>query len=308
MKKLLQQLKSAVKSVLKKIYRVRRRIELSRTETKITPQRLKQDLIKLGVTEGDTLFIHSSLKSIGYLEGGPKTLIDVLLEIVTPSGTLIFPTYYLPCGTIYETCKMDDYVFDIRKHGTNIGRLPEAVIKYPNVQRSLHPTHSVSAIGYHSKLITETHHLAPSIFGKGSPWDRFLEVNGKVLGLGVSMGPITFYHMLEDRMADKFPLPVRMAECKLKCKNHNNELVEVPVHPLDIKYLPRRIDNKARKDLRDYFWHEFSSRQLLKIDKVGESTSWMVEGDVFYQHLETLVEQGITIYSTEAQLKARPII
>jgi len=307
MKALLQLTKDSVKKVLKAVLRVRRQFEVKNSAKKITLEQLIEDIAKLGVKKGDTLFVHSSLKSLGYVEGGPRTLIEALYQVVSPSGTIIFPTYYLPGGTIYATCQMDDYIFDPRKHGTNIGRLPEAVLKYPGVERSLHPTHSVSAIGENSKFITEAHHLAPSVFGEGSPWARFLELKGKVLGLGVSMGPITFYHMLEDRLADDFPLPVRMAECQLKCRNENNEVIEVPIRPLDIDFLPRRIDNKGRSDLREYFWQEFTSKDLLTIAQVGQSTSWAIDGDDFYRHLERLNQEGITIYATPEQLAARPI-
>src|SRR5260221_13718575 len=109
-------------------------------------------------------------------------------------------------------CGIEGYFFDPRVHGTNLGALPAAFLKFQGVERSIHPTHSVSAVGPRARDVTEAHHLAPSIFGMGSPWQRCVELNAKILGLGVTMGPLTFYHVLEDMEGEEFPLPVRMTK------------------------------------------------------------------------------------------------
>jgi aminoglycoside N3'-acetyltransferase len=180
-------IKKRVKSVVKQILEHRRRrrsqAEIRRSSPTITFDRLVADFRALGLEPGDTVLVHSSLKSLGYVENGPRTVIKALYQSVSPDGTIVFPAYYLPVGTIYETCKIKDYIFDPRVHGTNLGRLPEEFLRFPGVERSLHPTHSVSALGHNARYLTEAHHLAPSTFGKGSPWDRLIEIGGKVAGL-----------------------------------------------------------------------------------------------------------------------------
>jgi aminoglycoside 3-N-acetyltransferase len=37
--------------------------------------------------------LHSSLKSIGYVEGGAQTVIEAILDVISSSGTLVVPTY-----------------------------------------------------------------------------------------------------------------------------------------------------------------------------------------------------------------------
>ena len=53
---------------------------------------LERLLNNLGVTAGDTLILHTSLKSFGYLIGGAAMLIDTVLNCIGPEGTLVMPS------------------------------------------------------------------------------------------------------------------------------------------------------------------------------------------------------------------------
>lgn len=300
---MLNKLKATVKRILAAIHKRQRVKELAKTRPVVTKADLVRDLKKMGVNPGDLLFVHSSLKSLGFVEGGPETVISALLEAVGAEGTVMLPTYYMPGGGILSTCQIPNYEFDPRVHGSNMGALPDAFLKFPDVHRSIHPTHSVSAIGKHAKYLTEAHHLAPSVFGEGSPWERCWKLNGKIFGLGISMGPVTFYHLLEDRIGDAFPLPVRMPKVfKMPCRDWSGLPVIVPVRALDPIFQPQRIDHKSRKDLRDYFYREFLSSGLLIPGTVCEAQSWYIESQPFLEHLEKLLARGITIYSLPAEL------
>ena len=45
---------------------------------RIDKERIIKDLKDLGLKEGDTVIVHSSLSSLGYVEGGADTVIDAL--------------------------------------------------------------------------------------------------------------------------------------------------------------------------------------------------------------------------------------
>ncbi|HEU4817495.1 AAC(3) family N-acetyltransferase [Janthinobacterium sp.] len=275
----------------------------------VTRAGLAADLARLGIAHGDTLFVHSSLKSLGYVEGGAAAVIGALQDAVGPHGTLLLPTYYLPGGTVRATCDMKDYVFDPRRHGTHMGRLPEAFLASAGVRRSIHPTHSVSAWGRHADALTEAHHRAPSIFGVDSPWQRFIGCEqAKVLGLGISMGPVTFYHALEDAMGDTFPMAVWEEKTELlACLDHAGRRWDVPVRPFDPAIAQRRIDQPGRGDLRDYFAHEFDAAGLRVNGQVGDAASWCIAAQAFYDHLGRLASEHVTIYASAAELAARPV-
>ena len=64
-------------------------------------------LSTLGVTAGDTVFFHSSLKSMGHVHGGANAVIDGFLAAVGADGTVVVPTFKLteregPFGSWYH--------------------------------------------------------------------------------------------------------------------------------------------------------------------------------------------------------------
>jgi aminoglycoside N3'-acetyltransferase len=305
---MLKPLKRTVKAALEALRRRRSERQLRQSGRHVTRADLARDLARLGIRPGDTVFLHSSLKSLGYVEGGASSVVKALQDAVGAEGTLLVPTYYLPAGTVKATCEMEGYVFDPRSHGTNMGRLPETFLREAATHRSVHPTHSVSAWGRHAQYLTEAHHRAPSIFGEGSPWQRFVGLDGaKVLGLGISMGPVTFYHVLEDAMGERFPEPIwEERTYQLPCLDKEGKRWDVPVRPFAPTVAARRIDYAAREDLRAYFREEFERAGLRVNGKVGEGDSWFIPARAFFDHLEKMAGQGITIYSTAEQLAARP--
>jgi aminoglycoside N3'-acetyltransferase len=304
---MLNPIKRQVKALLEALRRRGSANAMRQNRRHVSRAELAADLARMGIAQGDTLFIHSSLKSLGYIDGGATTVVQALQDAVGPQGTLVIPTYYMPGGSIRATCEMRDYVFDVRKDGTNMGRLPESFLACTGIHRSVHPTHSVSAWGRHAAYLTEAHHRAPSVFGEGSPWQRFVDVDhAKVLGLGISMGPVTFYHVLEDAMGAAFPVPVWQDESYLlPCLDQQGQRWEVPVRPFAASIAQRRIDHPSRSDLRDYFQAEFRRTGLLVEGQVGDAASWWIPARGFFDHLQQLSGENLTIYSTADELAAR---
>src|SRR5213082_1002062 len=54
---------------------------------------LLADFTALGVTPGMTLLVHSSLSALGWVCGGPVAVVRALLDVLTPSGTLVMPAH-----------------------------------------------------------------------------------------------------------------------------------------------------------------------------------------------------------------------
>ena len=52
-------------------------------------EHLIADLRRLGVTAGDVLMVHTSLRAIGHVDGGADRVIDALEAAVGPDGTLL---------------------------------------------------------------------------------------------------------------------------------------------------------------------------------------------------------------------------
>jgi aminoglycoside 3-N-acetyltransferase len=151
---------------------------------------LTNQLRALGVTSGDTLMIHASMRRVGKIEGGADALIDALLATVSPGGTLFAyadfePTPQVPFFDVHHSpCAFDHGVF------------PEVLRKRAGVLRSLNPGASVLALGARALALTEPHPLHYG-YGPGTPFERFVECGGKVLLLGSSLDAVTLLHYVE---------------------------------------------------------------------------------------------------------------
>ena len=53
-----------------------------------TQEQICEALRALGLPSGAIVFVHSSMSSIGYVEGGAGTLVDAFLQVLGPAGTL----------------------------------------------------------------------------------------------------------------------------------------------------------------------------------------------------------------------------
>lgn len=152
---------------------------------------LVKDLSALGLKKGDVVIVHSSLKSMGEVDGGANTVIDAIIEVVGSEGTVMFPALsYTPCAKTG--------VFDVRNTPCCVGNIPETFRNRQGVIRSFHPTHSVCAFGKLAKEITETHGLDDTPVGKNSPYQKLINLNGKILMLGCGLRPNTFMHGIEE--------------------------------------------------------------------------------------------------------------
>ena len=58
----------------------------------ITQTQLREGFAALGVPQGGKVLVHSSLRSLGQVEGGADAVIDSLLAVLGPAGTLLVPT------------------------------------------------------------------------------------------------------------------------------------------------------------------------------------------------------------------------
>lgn len=153
----------------------------------ITKDQIVFDLKLMGIAPGDVILMHSALSSIGRVEGGADAVIDALLEAVGESGTVAAST--LSFGE----------PFDAATTPSTVGAISEALRKRPGACRSLHPVHSIAAVGAQAKYLTEGHENATGC-GLGSPYVKLRDMNGKILLLGVDMNRNTTLHALEDVM------------------------------------------------------------------------------------------------------------
>jgi aminoglycoside 3-N-acetyltransferase len=156
---------------------------------------IKEGLKKLGLPKGAVVLVHSSLSKFGYVEGKADTVIDALLETVGREGTIVVPTI-----TVSPRFSADiPPIFDPDNTPCWTGVIPETLRNRKEAIRSLHPTHSVAAIGAKAKEIIEGHEKCMSPCGKGTPYEKIRKLdNGFLLFLGANLASCTMLHHIEE--------------------------------------------------------------------------------------------------------------
>lgn len=190
------------------------------TEQPKTEGRLRDDLAAIGVANGMTLMVHSSLSSIGWVVGGPQTLVRALLHLVGETGTLAMPAATPQCAdpaTWKDSPVPESWLaevreslplFDPRTTPTSMGAIPEAFRTWPDTLRSNHPLESVCARGFAASEVTLEHPLAFSE-GIGGPFGKLYEMDSWVLLLGVGFNRCTALHFAESLVKQRRVTTVR---------------------------------------------------------------------------------------------------
>lgn len=131
------------------------------------------------------------MKSIGEVEGGADTVLDAFIEYMKP-GLLIFPTH--TWAQINEKYP----IFNPLTEPSCVGVLTNLFLKRPGVVRSLHPTHSVAALGEDADSYIEGEEKWDTPCPRSGCWGRLYDRKAKILFLGCSLKRNTFLHMIEE--------------------------------------------------------------------------------------------------------------
>lgn len=149
------------------------------------------DLERLNIDRKGTLLVHSSMKSIGAVDGGADTVLDALSDYMK-EGLLVLPTH---TWSYINAANPKYYVDD---SPSCVGILTELFRKRPNVHRSLHPTHSVAALGKDAADFVAGDEQYDTPCARGSAWGKLLDRKATILLIGVDLRRNTFIHGVEE--------------------------------------------------------------------------------------------------------------
>lgn len=173
----------------------------------VTRSRIAQDVRALGVSDGDAVMFHTSLSAIGWVPGGPHTVIAALLDVVGEAGTLMAycgwndapPYEWTTWPTAWqEAIRAEHPAYDAQLSTADreVGRLPEALRLWPGARRSRHPDVSFAAVGALARELTDDHSWDDP-HGPRSPLARLVAHGGKVLLIGAPLDSMTLLHHAE---------------------------------------------------------------------------------------------------------------
>jgi aminoglycoside 3-N-acetyltransferase len=150
--------------------------------------------------------VHAGLRGIGPLVNGPDTLIDALLDVLGPDGTLLcyvnWEQQYEDAldeqGRLPDSLKpaIPPFDPDRSRASRDHGAFAEFVRTTPSAERSKNPGASVVAIGGQAKWFTADHPLDYG-YGPGSPFAKLVAASGKILMIGAPLDTISLLHHAE---------------------------------------------------------------------------------------------------------------
>jgi aminoglycoside 3-N-acetyltransferase len=156
-----------------------------------TKQSLLDNMAAMNIDPRGTLMIHLSYKAIGETENRAETVLDVFAEYMK-TGLLVLPSH------TWRNVNNENPVMDILHTPSCVGICTELFRRRPSVWRSLHPTHSVAALGESAEEFIFGEEKIQTPCGKGGVYYKLWEKNAQILLIGVNFSRNTLIHGIEE--------------------------------------------------------------------------------------------------------------
>lgn len=165
---------------------------------KFSKDELMLSLQELGISSGDNIMVHCAYREFYNFMGGPTDVIELLLELVGPTGTVLMPCY-----------GPDLYYFDVNNSKSAAGVVSEVFRNYTGVVRSECTNFSICACGMNADYFVMEHKKSCYGFDEYSPYYRFSKSDdSKIIMLGLGKRPVknTIFHFAGYFLKDSLPI------------------------------------------------------------------------------------------------------
>jgi aminoglycoside 3-N-acetyltransferase len=170
------------------------------------PEHLTADLRRLGVADGDVLMVHASLRAIGPVVGGARAVLDAIEAAIGARGTILMtlgacddwawinerPAHERPA----LVRAAEPFDCKVTPADPDVGVLAEVFRTRPGTLVSDHPEARFGASGPLAATLVDD---VPwdDYYGPGSPLERLVRAEGRVLRLGADLDTVTLLHYAE---------------------------------------------------------------------------------------------------------------
>jgi aminoglycoside 3-N-acetyltransferase len=248
---------------------------------------LRRALERLGIRHGDTLMVHAGHSRLSGFKGSPSHVVDTLLDTVGRDGNLVMVS-------MAYTSSAYDYLsqrkpFDVRKAVSHMGIVSESFRRRNGVLRSLHPSNPVLAFGPHAAWIVEGHENCRHPCGRGSPFEKLAELRAKVLFLDATLYTQTFFHYVEDMVADQLDFSLfRDQLIDAKVIDYDGNARTVPTYTYS--------DEAIRRRRPDIMIAELNRLGLIKKARVGNSRVFLLRTEDVVRVVNEMASRGVFFY------------
>jgi aminoglycoside 3-N-acetyltransferase len=161
----------------------------------------------LGVRPGDVVMLHASVRAVGNVAGGPDTIHLALSDALGARGTILMyagcPRYVDEVGRGNLTADQEAELLEklpafdpaTARAARDHGILAEFLRTYPGTRHNGHVARFIARGDRADELLDPT--PWDYAFGYGSPLDRLVAMNGRILLLGSDHDNVTFLHYVE---------------------------------------------------------------------------------------------------------------
>ncbi|NMB43557.1 MAG: AAC(3) family N-acetyltransferase [Clostridiales bacterium] len=248
---------------------------------------LIKDMEKAGINKKGTILVHSSMKAIGHVEGGADTVLDAFIDYMK-DGLLLFPTH------TWSKENMLDGIYNPKTEPACVGLLPNLFMKREGAIRSMHPTHSVTAMGNRAREYVARDNDVNTPCPEHGCFGGLYDEDAQILLLGVSFIRNTYIHVIEE----KFDIPNRIAakprRLKLVQEDGSFKKVDHYYHYSTLGSVSLNYD-KLRSPLMDM--------GIVKEVKIGDATSYLMKVRPMADWVSKLLEEDPDLFSDDNPLK-----
>ncbi|WP_394191938.1 AAC(3) family N-acetyltransferase [Pseudoalteromonas atlantica] len=181
----------------------------------------------MGVNSQSTIMVHSAFKQLSKQNVRAESVCKYLSRYFY-EGNVIMPTM------TWRTVNKENCVFDEKATPSHTGILSEIFRTHFATHRSLHPTHSVAALGVDAQYLTHAHHLNSGPCSKTSPYGLIegshLRSTAFILLIGVALESCTYIHLFEEIYNPDAFLVIDDTPYYLKTKSGETQFYELKRH------------------------------------------------------------------------------
>lgn len=242
---------------------------------------LKQQLAQMGLTPQDNVLVHSSMKSLGEVEGGADTVVDAFMEFFS-EGLFMTPTH-----TWWQMSSEHD-LFDPETEPACVGIIPNIFRTRPGVVRSLHPTHSMAVYGKGAKEYVAGEENLSTPCGAGGCWNRLKDIRAKILLVGVTHARNTYIHAIEE----VFDVPERLTKepVPFRVKMPDGSIRVVPMHR---HYNPKTAHISEEFDKMKQGYEETGAAKRVRL---GDAECILCDAQKLFEVTERILKREINCF------------
>ncbi len=240
-----------------------------------------------GIQEGDDVMIHSSLSSLGYVEGGALCVIKAFKKIVGNKGNILMPSF--PATGYNFDYMSDSPIFNVRETPSQMGVITETFRNMKGVMRSLHPMDPVCVFGPLANWYTSEHFGQLVPHNEKSPFKKLVSRKGKIVLLGVKLESVTNFHTIEDEI-ENFAFPVyhdKIFTGVLIDENGKKQSMQTKVHNPEM----------SKKRQCNAFESDFLEHGVMRKFNLSDAYCAVIDAEAMHNRLLELYAKGITIYN-----------